>query len=126
MTAVRGTILLVDDAASLRSAYRLILEARGLNVLEAASAREAVEEIDRERPDAVVADLGLPDSSGTQVVRRIREADPDVPLLVLTGTDRAELRSRCRGLDVDDYRVKPLGGADLAERIESLLRCSGG
>lgn len=126
MTEVRATVLLVDDVASLRSAYRLILEAGGLDVLEAASAGEAVEEIDRERPDVVVADLGLPDSSGTEVVRRIREADPDVPLLVLTGTDCAGLRSRCRGLEVDDYRVKPLGGADLADRIESLLRCSGG
>lgn len=126
MTGVRGTVLLIDDAASLRSAYRLILEARGLVVREAASAREAVEEIDRERPDAVVTDLGLPDSSGTEVVRRIREADPDVPLLVLTGTDSSGLRTRCRGLDVDDYRVKPLAGSELAERIESLLRCSGG
>jgi DNA-binding response OmpR family regulator len=126
VTDIRGTVLLVDDAASLRSAYRLILEARGLAVREAASAREAVDEIHRERPDAVVADLGLPDSSGIEAVRRIREAAPDVPLLILTGTDRPELRSRCRRMDVDDYRVKPLAGTDLAERIESLLRCSGG
>lgn len=119
-------VLVVEDAESLRSAYRLVLESRGLDVREAPSAEEAVTEIGRAPPDAVIADLGLPDARGAEAARRIREAAPRVPLLVLTGRDEPELRSECERLEVADYRVKPFGGSDLADRVESLLRCSPG
>lgn len=119
-------MLVVEDAEALRSAYRMVLEARGLEVREAVSAREAESELERSRPDAVVADLGLPDARGVEAARRIREAAPDVPLLVLTGRDDPDVRSRCREMEVADFRVKPFGGRDLADRIQSLLRCSGG
>lgn len=115
------SVLLVEDDENLRSAYRLVLESRGLDVREAATAAEAARHLGQSLPDAVVADLGLSDAGGTMVVRRIREAAPGVSLLVITGHDDPELRSRCRELNVSAFEVKPVVGSVLADRIGELI-----
>lgn len=94
-------------------------------VLGAASLARALDLL-REEPDVVVADLGLPDSCGVEALRRLRDADRGVPVLVLTGTESAELRRDCHRLGAADYLVKPVRGSDLADRIRDVLRSAPG
>lgn len=118
VSAVRGgTVLLVEDDEELTGAFRLVLEARGLEVETASSAREAESRLRGDGATTVVADLGLPDAAGTEVVRRLRSAAPDARVLVLTGEDDAETRHRCLEAGADEFMVKPVSGRDLADYL---------
>lgn len=119
----RPRVLLVEDDENLRGAYRTLLEARGLSVLGAGSVGAALELLEEE-PHLAVADLGLPDGDGTAVLDRLRRTAPELPVLVLTGTDSPDLRRDCRRLGAAGYLVKPVGGKELAARIREVLRFS--
>ena len=122
-----GSVLLVEDDESLRSAYRLVLEARSLDVREATTLGEA-EAILRSGPvDVVVADLGLPDADGpAAVAASLGEQARESALVVLTGHDDASLRNRCREAGAAAFRVKPLVGSELADLVRELLPDSTG
>lgn len=113
MTADPLVVLLEDDE-DLRKALTLVLRSRGFRVAGAASAGEAVSLLEREAPDAVVADLGLPDTSGTELVASLRAAAPGVRLVVLTGQEGETLRRGCLEAGADAFVVKPTGGRELA------------
>lgn len=113
----RPTILLLEDDDDLRRAYRLVLSARGLEPREAGTAREALEILEEEAPDVVVADLGLPDSDGPELLRSLRDAAPETRLLVLTGEASRETARRCRRLGADRVLVKPVDASDLEAAI---------
>lgn len=115
-------VLLVEDDENLRGAYRTVLEFRGLDVVEAASVADALDVLEREEPRVVVADLGLPDGDGTEVLRRLRRVAGELPVLVLTGTDSPDLRRESRRLGAAAYLVKPVRGKELAARIREVLR----
>ena len=65
-------ILLVDDEVSLQRAMVPLLRARGYEVVVAGTGRDALDEFERERPDLIILDLGLPDMDGSEVCRRVR------------------------------------------------------
>jgi putative two-component system response regulator len=80
-------ILVVDDEASTRLLIRSFLQKMGVGVLEAESGNSAVELLKQERPDAVILDLNMPDGSGWETARRLKN-DPvtkDLPLIAITG-----------------------------------------
>ena len=83
---------------------------------------EALEEIAIRPPDAVILDIGLPTLDGLDVCRRLRAADNDTPVLMLTARDA--INDRVQGLDAgaDDYLVKPFALAELLARLRALLR----
>lgn len=114
-------VLLVEDDASLIDAYRLVLEPRGLEVVGANTASEALTRLDEARPQAIVADLRLPDAHGPELLLALRKAAPEVPLLVLTGREPDRARDAGEEIDVAGYMTKPVSGAELADRIEELL-----
>jgi two-component system KDP operon response regulator KdpE len=118
-------ILLVDDEPSIQRATATLLRSRGYSVVVAGSGVEALEIFERERPNLVILDLGLPDMDGTEVCRRLH-ARADVPILVLSV--RGEERSKVQALDAgaDDYVTKPFGPDELLARIRAGLRRSGG
>lgn len=76
--------------------------------------------------DALILDLGLPDIDGFEVLRRLREAQCQIPVLVLTAWD--DIDNRIRGLDsgADDYLVKPFDNGELLARLRALIRRSAG
>lgn len=118
-------ILLVEDDAQVGDLVRRYLEKEGLGVRWVRSGREALEEAWRERPDLVVLDRGLPDLEGLEVLKGLRDLDPLLPVLLLTG--RADEASRVEGLleGADDYLGKPFSLRELLARIKALLRRSG-
>jgi two-component system KDP operon response regulator KdpE len=123
MTAPATThdILVVDDEVQIRRLLRLTLEAAGQNVREAATGRLELEEIARRAPDAVILDLGLPDLSGLDFLRRLREWSR-LPVLVLTVLDAEDDKVAALDAGADDYLTKPFGGGELLARLRAILR----
>src|SRR3954462_7656038 len=120
----RMRILIVDDDRALRDALRRALVLGGYETVPVGSGEEALAEIARTEPDAVVLDIGLPDIDGLEVCRRLRDSGNRVPVLMLTARDA--VADRIDGLDAgaDDYLVKPFDVGELRARIRALLRRS--
>lgn len=99
-------ILVIDDESQIRRFLRIVLEAEGHEVLEAATGRAGIAEAARGVPDVVVLDLGLPDRDGKDVLAAIREWS-QVPVLVLSV--RADEVEKIAALDAgaQDYVTKP-------------------
>lgn len=116
-------VLLIDDEVSLQRAMAPLLRSRGYAVTIAGSGREALELFSRDRPDLVILDLGLPDMSGLDVCRHLREL-ADTPILILSA--RGAERDKVAALDLgaDDYITKPFGPEELMARVRVALRRS--
>ena len=116
-------ILLVDDEPNILGTLAPLLRARGYEVFTALNGRAALEAVDRDKPDLIVLDLGLPDADGVDVAREIRES-LSVPIVVLSA--RGAEGDKVRALDVgaDDYVTKPFGAEELLARIRAALRRS--
>jgi two-component system KDP operon response regulator KdpE len=114
-------ILLVDDEVSIQRAMAPLLRSRGYMVTVASTGREAIDLFERERPDLVILDLGLPDMDGTDVCRDIRER-AETPILVLSA--RGEEKDKIAALDhgADDYVSKPFSPEELMARVRASLR----
>jgi two-component system response regulator MprA len=114
-------VLVVDDEPGILDFVELGLHAEGYRVTTTTSGGAALEVIRRERPDAVILDVGLPDVDGFSVVRSIR-AETDVPIVMLTA--RGDVEDRVRGLELgaDDYIAKPFHFEELVARLRAHLR----
>ena len=114
-------ILVIDDELQIRRLLRITLEAGGYRVREAENASLGLNEAAVQRPDAIILDLSLPDMSGLDVLRRLREWS-HTPVLILSvqGDETAKIAALDAG--ADDYLTKPFGGGELLARIRVLLR----
>jgi two-component system KDP operon response regulator KdpE len=118
---VPARVLVVDDEPNILAAVRPLLSANGYEAVTAMSGRAALDAIQREPPDVIVLDLGLPDMDGVEVCRLIREESP-VPIIVLSA--RTSEADKVRALDAgaDDYVTKPFGAEELLARIRVAIR----
>ncbi len=122
MTNSAVKILVVDDEPPIRKLLRVGLAAEGYAVAEAGSARMAIEEIGRDKPDLILLDLGLPDMPGHDLLARWRGEGLDLPIVILSSrTDEAGI-VRALELGADDYVTKPFGMKELVARIRVALR----
>lgn len=117
-------ILIVDDDPSLTGALRRTLSYEGYHVSAAANGESALEQIRLKPPDLVILDLMLPGIDGLEICRRLRGADEQLVILMLTARDA--VADRVAGLEIgaDDYLVKPFATEELLARIKALLRRS--
>jgi two-component system KDP operon response regulator KdpE len=116
-------ILVVDDEPNILSTLAPLLRARGYEVLTAMSGKAAVETAERERPDLIVLDLGLPDMDGGDVCRMVRET-ANMPIVVLSARGAEGDKVRALDFGADDYVTKPFGAEELLARIRAALRRS--
>lgn len=116
----RKRILIVDDDEAVREVLRQSLE-RQYEVVEASTGRLALRAFYEQRPDVVVLDVGLPELTGWEVLRRLREL-ADVPVIMLTGRDSDADVIRGLHEGADDYVTKPFSPRRLLARVEALLR----
>jgi two-component system, OmpR family, KDP operon response regulator KdpE len=114
-------ILVVDDEPNIIASVRTLLIGAGYDVSAALSGRAALDSIDREPPDVIVLDLGLPDMNGVDICHIVRERQA-VPIVVLSA--RGSEGDKVRALDAgaDDYVTKPFGSNELLARIRVALR----
>jgi DNA-binding response OmpR family regulator len=131
MTDEPSTILVVEDDDATRTFLADNLAADGYDPLTADCLRDGVRLLEHKYPDLVIVDVVLPDGSGLDLVRRVRDADgiasrvdPATPLVVLSG--RGGELDRLRGFErgADDYVVKPFSYPELRARVGALLRRS--
>jgi two-component system KDP operon response regulator KdpE len=118
-------ILVVDDEPSILATMSPLLRSRGYEVVTAMNGRAALEAAERDKPDLIVLDLGLPDIDGAEICRHIREQS-STPIIILSarGTEGDKVRALDAG--ADDYVTKPFGTEELTARIRVALRRSEG
>lgn len=118
----RGPILVVEDDAETRLAYRALLEHAGWSVHEASNGEQALELVNGELPRVVVADISIPGIDGWEMTRRLKldQRTREVPVLLMTGHGLDEDRQRARDLGCAGYLVKPVSPAGLIAEVERL------
>jgi two-component system KDP operon response regulator KdpE len=114
-------VLLIEDDSAIRRFVSASLSDQGFKTLEAVTGKTGLEYLVSHKPDLVLLDLGLPDGSGMEVLRRIREWSR-VPVIIISA--RGQEGDKVAGLDAgaDDYLSKPFGAAELLARIRVSLR----
>jgi len=115
-------ILLVEDEARIASFVRRGLVAEGYDVVVASDGREGMHAALQGDPDLVLLDLMLPEVTGEQILRRLRQERPDLPIIVLTA--KGAISDRVSNLEAgaEDYLVKPFSFAELLARIRIRMR----
>ncbi|MEE4208086.1 MAG: phosphate regulon transcriptional regulator PhoB [Parvularcula sp.] len=120
----RTTVLVVEDDESLRTLMEYNFGKEDFAVITAKDGEEALFKIEEDKPDVVILDWMLPNVSGIEVCRRLRQSAETKGLPIIMLTARAEESDRIRGLDTgaDDYVVKPFSMEELTARIRAVLR----
>ena len=120
-------ILIVEDEPAIRQMIAFALQRSGFEVCEAFDARQAREALANQRPDLILIDWMLPDTSGLELTRSVKRDrhTRELPIIMLTA--RAEEADKVTGLDsgADDYLTKPFSPRELIARIHAVLRRSG-
>ncbi len=117
-----GRLLLVDDAAYMRRLVGIMAKKGGHEIVgEAETGAEAIERYKELKPDLVVLDILMPDGSGLEVLKQLKEINPEVRVIMCTASEQSihvdeALRSGAKG-----YVVKPFSQADLLEKIDTAL-----
>ena len=114
-------VLAVDDEMGILRLITLELTAQGFRVITASSGEEALAVAEIQRPDVVLLDVVMPEMSGYEALRALREKE-SIPVIFVTARDRAGDKVRGLELGADDYVVKPFGADELAARIRAVLR----
>ena len=122
MTA-QPTILIIDDELPMRRLLRLCLEDAGWKVLECEAGQPGLVEVAATRPDAVLLDIGLPDITGFEVVKRIREWSR-VPVVMISVRDGADEKITALDAGADDYITKPFNAREVIARLRAVMRRS--
>jgi two-component system OmpR family response regulator len=115
-------LLVVEDEPNIVELLSASLRLAGFQVATATSGLEALQAVQRHRPDLVVLDVMLPDLDGFDVARRLRTGDTRTPVLFLTARDATEDKVRGLTLGGDDYVTKPFSLEEVVARIRAVLR----
>ncbi|HLB81676.1 MAG TPA: response regulator [Gemmatimonadales bacterium] len=124
----RQKILVIEDDPVARADLKARLEANGYIVAQAADAASALTVVNRERPDLILLDLGLPAGDGFLVLERLRkiEAFATIPVLVITGRADPETRKRVEAMGVAPILGKPVATEVLLAAIRAGLETKPG
>jgi DNA-binding NtrC family response regulator len=119
--SLKHKILLIDDEPSVRAPIRRYLEAHGYEVQEAPTLKSGEAAFRGDRPDLAIIDFMLPDGDALDLLPRLRDADPDVPLIVLTGHGSIDLAVRTVKEGAEHFLTKPVELATLTAIVERTL-----
>ncbi len=117
-------VLVIDDESTVRSILRVNLESEGYEVGESNSGEAGLLKAAEFHPHLILLDLGLPDITGLEVLKRLRTWTT-IPILILTVTDDEETKVKLLDAGADDYLTKPFGPAELKARVRVGLRHHG-
>ncbi|TPE50478.1 response regulator transcription factor CtrA [Amaricoccus solimangrovi] len=119
-------ILLVEDDATTSKSIELMLRNANLNVYATDLGEEGIDLAKLYDYDLILLDLNLPDMTGHEVLRQLRIAKVETPILILSGTDDTESKLKGFGFGADDYMTKPFHRQELIARIHAIVRRSKG
>jgi two-component system KDP operon response regulator KdpE len=118
---VRHKVLIVDDELHIRRLIHAALARADYAIVEAESARDALDMLRDERPDIVLLDLGLPDRDGLELVPLVKQQS-DTTLIVVSARDATDQKVAALDLGADDYLTKPFDTDELLARVRVALR----
>ncbi len=117
-------ILVVEDDKNLRKLIVTCLEKARYTVFETHNGEEALDLMDKEYVDLIVTDIMMPEMDGYELIKSLREANYNTPILIITAKEDIEDKRQGFNLGADDYMVKPINIDELILRVKSLLRRS--
>ena len=118
----RPHVLVVEDDADLRDVYAETLKDAGFEVTEASDGARALAAIERSSFDVVLSDVLMPGVTGVELLRRVRERDLDVPVVLVTGNPSVETAIQAVEMGAINYLLKPVGQAELVQSVRSAFR----
>jgi CheY-like chemotaxis protein len=122
MSEPRGTILVVDDEIDVLEMIELGLRSAGYEMLTADSGERAIEIFGQQRPDLVICDIKMPKMNGITTIARLREQDPGLPVVVLTGYLGPQTIEECEQLGGVELLRKPFLFRELSKAVKVALR----
>jgi DNA-binding response OmpR family regulator len=125
MMTTEALVLAVDDEAGILRLLKLELAEQGFRVITASDGAEALRVAEEQRPDIILLDVMMPEMTGMEAMRKLRE-QTDAPIILVTAKDSD--KDKVSGLEqgADDYIVKPFSPDELGARIRAVLRRSSG
>ncbi|CAK7019560.1 response regulator transcription factor [Tissierella carlieri] len=117
-------ILLVDDNEKIRKLIEIYLKKEGFQVFHGENGEEALDILDNVKIDLIIADIMMPKMDGYELVKELREAEYDLPILMVTAKDTYPDKKMGFELGADDYMTKPINMDELVLRVKALLRRS--
>ena len=118
------TILVVEDDKNLQRLMETVLKNNGYNVLLGKNGLKALDIIDKKHIDLMISDIMMPGMDGYSLVESLRQANYNLPILLVTAKESFEDKRKGFNLGVDDYMVKPIDMDEMILRVEALLRRS--
>ena len=115
-------ILIVEDDPSARRLMEAVLKENGFHTYLAANGLEALDVLDQQQIDLMVTDLMMPEMNGYDLTEQLREAQFDLPVLMVTAKEAAKDKRKGFLVGTDDYIVKPFDEEELVLRVKALLR----
>ena len=112
-----STILIADDDAAIRSLLTDLLESEGYHTATAKSGTEVMRQARSEPPDLIILDLRMPDLTGIEIMRRLRDEGLSIPVLLITAYGTASTAIQAIQLGAYDYIIKPFEIDDVALRV---------
>jgi len=103
-----GRVLVVDDDPDVVEILQAFLHAKGYEVITAGDGAEGLRRVKEERPHLILLDIQMPKMDGLEVLRRLREIDKEVGVIMVTGVNEQEIARKAMELGAFDYIVKPL------------------
>jgi two-component system, OmpR family, KDP operon response regulator KdpE len=118
------SILIIDDEGQIRKLLTITLQSNGYKIIEAGTGKEGIALVSSQTPDLVLLDLGLPDESGHDVLKHLREWFSNPIVIISVQTNEEDI---VKALDngANDYLVKPFRTGELLARIRSVLKKAG-
>ena len=116
------TILVIDDDESLRETIAVLLEREGFRALLASDGKSGIDQAILARPQLILVDLRLPDTSGFEICRKLRSSGITTPIIALSAVGDEIDKVLLLETGADDYVVKPFGTRELLARIRAVLR----
>lgn len=113
-------ILLVEDEEFTRVFLARFIERKGITVIAAGTGKQAIEEYKQNSPDCILLDLRLPDMEGIDVLKKIKEINPQAKIYFVSGFDDDYLQKQAENLGAAGYIQKPISLDDIAAFIEKL------
>jgi two-component system chemotaxis response regulator CheY len=114
-------ILVVDDAAFMRMKATKLLSENGYTVVEAGNGVEAVDQYKREKPDAVLLDITMPDMDGLAALKALRQHDPDARVAMVTAMGQQSIVMEAIKSGAKDFVVKPFDAPRVLAAVEKML-----
>ena len=117
----KPSILVIDDESQIRKLLAITLQSHNYSVIEAATGKEGIMSVSTHPPDLILLDLGLPDESGHNVLRHLREWFTNPIMIISVQTNEEDI---VKALDngANDYLIKPFRTGELLARIRTALR----